>query len=202
MHFLQASGGTAAFQIYVGANGNLLTFSKALSFCTNLTRGGLTWTMFRVMHDDARTALEANMCVDTWFMEPGTDGWKWGDGVLQSDNNGGYDSSSATDAIPGMNPSNSDRCLVLTNDNKEWLVQSCEAKTNGVICMVASAPTHNAARIIVKARVLPSLARHSTKQRLSQIQFQRLPVPYCLKPWNVDRCAHPPYRHRLQSPLE
>lgn len=142
LHFPQASGDTAAFEIYVAGVGTSLTFSEAQSYCTNLDRGGLTWTMFRIMHDDARLAMEAQICQHTWFMEPGSDGWKWGDGVLQSENNGGYDLASANWPIPEMQVDNTDQCLVQNSNNKKWMVESCEGVTNGVICMVSSTPAH------------------------------------------------------------
>jgi hypothetical protein len=142
LHFPQASGDTAAFEIYVAGLGTSLTFSEAQSYCTNLDRGGLTWTMFRIMHDDARLAMEAQICQHTWFMEPGSDGWKWGDGVLQSENNGGYDLASANWPIPEMQVDNTDQCLVQNSNNKKWMVESCEGVTNGVICMVSSTPAH------------------------------------------------------------
>lgn len=100
--------------------------------------------MLRLMHDTVRGVVNSNTCgEDTWYLEAAdtlSDGWRWGDGVLQSANNNGYDyDANGYDKISDETPA-SGKCLRLKGNKQKWEDKDCTDQ-NQVACMVSLSPS-------------------------------------------------------------
>jgi hypothetical protein len=100
--------------------------------------------MLRFMHDTVREVYNSNSCGGTWFLEAAAtsgEGWRWGDGVLQSANNDGYDyDANGYEKISDEGWIDG-RCLRLRSNNKDWAEKSCDGDDYRVACMVSLSPS-------------------------------------------------------------